>query len=39
MNLCQASRQRSRYDLRYILKDTLSQRKPRDAVTFVDNHE
>ncbi|KAF9450894.1 glycoside hydrolase family 13 protein [Macrolepiota fuliginosa MF-IS2] len=39
MNLCQASRQRSRYDLRNIFKDTLAQRKPRDAVTFVDNHD
>ncbi|TFK40368.1 glycoside hydrolase family 13 protein [Crucibulum laeve] len=39
MNLCKASRQRSRYDLRTILHDTIVGVKPHDAVTFVDNHE
>ncbi|XP_006459524.1 hypothetical protein AGABI2DRAFT_184188 [Agaricus bisporus var. bisporus H97] len=39
MNLCQASQQRSRYDLRKIFDGSLCQRKPRDAVTFVDNHD
>ncbi|KAJ3567408.1 hypothetical protein NP233_g6388 [Leucocoprinus birnbaumii] len=39
MNLCQASRQRSRFDLRTIFNGTLVQVKPRDAVTFVDNHD
>ncbi|KAF8183952.1 glycoside hydrolase family 13 protein [Pholiota molesta] len=39
MNLNHASTQRSRYDLRKILQDTIVQAKPNDAVTFVDNHE
>lgn len=39
MNFSQASKQRSRYDLRHILKDTVVDIKPNDAVTFVDNHE
>ncbi|KAF9468078.1 glycoside hydrolase family 13 protein [Collybia nuda] len=39
MNFNQASKQRSRYDLRNILKDTLISIKPNDAVTFVDNHD
>ncbi|KAL9714038.1 hypothetical protein Ac2012v2_002345 [Leucoagaricus gongylophorus] len=39
MNFCQASRQRSRYDLRTIFNGTLVQSKPQEAVTFVDNHE
>ncbi|KXN84750.1 Glucan 1,4-alpha-maltohexaosidase [Leucoagaricus sp. SymC.cos] len=39
MSLCQASKQRSRYDLRTIFSGTLVERRPRDAITFVDNHE
>lgn len=39
MNFNQASRQRARYDLRNLLKDTIVQVKPGDAVTFVDNHD
>lgn len=39
MNFSQASKQRSRYDLRNILKDTIVNTKPNDAVTFVDNHD
>ncbi|PPQ69318.1 hypothetical protein CVT25_005919 [Psilocybe cyanescens] len=39
MNFNQASRERMRYDLRRILRDTVVQVKPDDAVTFVDNHE
>ncbi|PPQ82627.1 LOW QUALITY PROTEIN: hypothetical protein CVT26_001438 [Gymnopilus dilepis] len=39
MNFNQASRERTRYDLRRILQNTIVQVKPDDAVTFVDNHE
>lgn len=39
MNFNQASRERTRYDLRKILNNTIVQVKPNDAVTFVDNHE
>ncbi|KAF8149917.1 glycoside hydrolase family 13 protein [Crassisporium funariophilum] len=39
MNFHQASRERTRYDLRRILRETIVQVKPNDAVTFVDNHE
>ncbi|CAA7267009.1 unnamed protein product [Cyclocybe aegerita] len=39
MNFNQASRERTRYDLRKILRDTIVQVKPNDAVTFVDNHD
>ncbi|KAF8233221.1 glycoside hydrolase family 13 protein [Tricholoma matsutake] len=39
MNFNRASEQRSRYDLRTILKDTIVNVKPDDAVTFVDNHD
>ena len=39
MNFHQASRERTRYDLRTILRDTIVKVKPDDAVTFVDNHE
>jgi len=39
MNFSQASKQRSRYDLRNILKNTIVNTKPNDAVTFVDNHD
>ncbi|KAG5637164.1 hypothetical protein H0H81_005567 [Sphagnurus paluster] len=39
MNFCEASKKRSRYDLRNILKDTIVNAKPNDAVTFVDNHD
>lgn len=39
MNFNQASRERTRYDLRKILNNTIVQVKPNAAVTFVDNHE
>ncbi|KJA26308.1 glycoside hydrolase family 13 protein [Hypholoma sublateritium FD-334 SS-4] len=39
MNFNQASRERTRYDLRKILNNTIVQVKPNDAVTFVDNHD
>ncbi|KAF8968147.1 glycoside hydrolase family 13 protein [Flammula alnicola] len=39
MNFNQASRERTRYDLRKILHDTIVQVKPNDAVSFVDNHD
>lgn len=39
MNFHQAFRERTRYDLRNILRDTVVQVKPNDAVTFVDNHD
>ncbi|KAJ6619757.1 alpha amylase [Mycena sp. CBHHK59/15] len=39
MNFHQASKHRSRYDLRTILNNTIVKVKPKDAVTFVDNHE
>ncbi|TFK28131.1 alpha amylase [Coprinopsis marcescibilis] len=38
-NLYHASLQREKYDLRQILKGTITQVKPGDAVTFVDNHD
>ncbi|KAF8896358.1 glycoside hydrolase family 13 protein [Infundibulicybe gibba] len=36
MNFNQASRQRARYDLRNVLKETVLSIKPNDAVTFVE---
>lgn len=39
MNFYEAHRQRSRYDLRTILDNTLVKLYPDDAVTFVDNHD
>lgn len=39
MNFHQASRERTRYDLRTILRQTIVQVRPDDAVTFVDNHD
>jgi len=39
MNLYNASRRRSEYDLTQILNGTLVKLKPNDAVTFVDNHD
>ena len=39
MNFHQASRERTRYDLRTILHDTVVKVRPDYAVTFVDNHE
>lgn len=39
MNLHNASKRTGKYDLRNILKDSLVNVKPNDAVTFVDNHE
>ncbi|KDR76242.1 hypothetical protein GALMADRAFT_247535 [Galerina marginata CBS 339.88] len=39
MNFNQASRERTRYDLRRILQNTIVGTKPDDAVTFVDNHD
>ncbi|KLO17207.1 glycoside hydrolase family 13 protein [Schizopora paradoxa] len=38
-NLHNASRNQSTYDLRKILKKSLLERRPWDAVTFVDNHD
>ncbi|KAH8118061.1 alpha amylase [Phellopilus nigrolimitatus] len=38
-NLHNASMQGPHFDLRNILKDTLVERRPWDAVTFVDNHD
>ncbi|THH06432.1 hypothetical protein EW145_g4101 [Phellinidium pouzarii] len=38
-NLHNASKHGQHYDLRNILKGTLVERRPWDAVTFVDNHE
>ncbi|KAI5122309.1 hypothetical protein M0805_002385 [Coniferiporia weirii] len=38
-NLHNASKQGPKYDLRRIMKNTLVERRPWDAVTFVDNHE
>ena len=35
----QASQAGANYDLRAILNDTVVQKRPGDAVTFVDNHE
>lgn len=34
-----ASKKDADYDLRYLMKETLLERRPWDAVTFVDNHE
>lgn len=39
MNFHNASRRRSQFDLRCILKDTFLNARPNDSVTFVDNHE
>ncbi|KAF9003947.1 glycoside hydrolase superfamily, partial [Cyathus striatus] len=39
MKLYEASRHRSRYDIRTIFNDTVVGVKPGDAVTFVDNHD
>ncbi|KAF4614271.1 hypothetical protein D9613_007816 [Agrocybe pediades] len=39
MNFHQASRERTRYDLRRVLCNTVVQARPNDAVTFVDNHD
>ena len=39
MNFNQASRERTRYDLRKIWNNTVVNLKPNSAVTFVDNHE
>jgi len=38
-NLHNASRSQTTYDLRKILKKSLLERRPWDAVTFVDNHD
>lgn len=38
-NFHQASRSSGRYDMRRILDNTLMQRQPTFAVTFVDNHD
>lgn len=38
-NFHQASRSGSSYDLRHILDNSLVAIRPKDAVTFVDNHE
>ncbi|KAG8878825.1 hypothetical protein FRB97_002193 [Tulasnella sp. 331] len=38
-NFHRASVQGSEYDLRLILKESLVDRRPLDAVTFVDNHD
>ncbi|KAJ7035075.1 glycoside hydrolase family 13 protein [Mycena alexandri] len=39
MNFHHASKHHSEYDLRTILDTTIVKEKPRDAVTFVDNHD
>ncbi|KIL67592.1 glycoside hydrolase family 13 protein [Amanita muscaria Koide BX008] len=39
MNFHNASRRGSKYNLTQILKATIVSVKPKDAVTFVDNHE
>ncbi|KAF9052412.1 glycoside hydrolase family 13 protein [Hymenopellis radicata] len=39
MNFHHASIHYSRYDLRTVMNNSLAKVKPRDAVTFVDNHE
>ncbi|KAF7312255.1 Glycoside hydrolase family 13 protein [Mycena indigotica] len=39
MNFHEASKQGSKYDLRRILDNTIVKAFPRDAVTFVDNHD
>lgn len=38
-NFFQASQQGRDYDLQNLLKDTLATERPRQAVTFVDNHD
>lgn len=38
-NFHRASIQGSSYDMRQILKGSLVERRPLDAVTFVDNHD
>ena len=38
-NFHQASQAGAQYDLRRILDNTIVQKRPGDAVTFVDNHE
>ncbi|KIY43820.1 alpha amylase [Fistulina hepatica ATCC 64428] len=39
MKFCEASRKGARFDLSTILNNTLAHARPRDAVTFVDNHD
>nr|AOC97453.1 alpha-amylase [Flammulina velutipes] len=39
MNLHNASKHYSRYDLRTVMNLSLAKLRPRDAVTFVDNHD
>lgn len=39
MNFHHASNHITRYDLRSVMNNSLAKVKPRDAVTFVDNHE
>jgi len=38
-NFWRASQAESKYDLRKILHNTVLSLRPKDAVTFVDNHE
>jgi hypothetical protein len=38
-NFWRASKAGSKYDLRKIFKNTVVSLRPKDAVTFVDNHE
>lgn len=38
-NFQKASSSNGEYDMRNLLKGTLMERKPRNAVTFVDNHD
>lgn len=38
-NFCNASNSHGNYDMRTILNNTLMQRCPMNAVTFVDNHD
>ncbi|KAJ7707693.1 alpha amylase [Mycena rosella] len=38
-NFHDASKHHSQYDLRNILNNTIVKTKPKDAVTFVDNHD
>ncbi len=38
-HFCDASYNSDRYDLRYIFRDTLTERNPIHSVTFVDNHD
>ncbi|KAJ7475864.1 glycoside hydrolase family 13 protein [Mycena latifolia] len=39
MNFHDASKHHSQYDLRSILNNTIVKERPKDAVTFVDNHD